>query len=161
MLATNCSGLDPESEPKPRPEPLNVCNKRCQASISETPGEFNCLPNAICNATAASTAAGYADAAAAALPSSPTSPFPFILTSQGNQQSKSKQSSPMSNANVTLPHPAYLPSESIVLFLIKPQPPSLSASLLPPTMPACHPPTAVHWSLRVICAAASARLGRC
>lgn len=88
-------------------------------------------------------------------------PFPLILTSQGNQQSKSKQSSPMSNANVTLPHPAYLPSESIVLFLIKPQPPSLSASLLPPPMPACHPPTAVHWSLRVICAAASARLGRC
>lgn len=91
----------------------------------------------------------------------PPPPFPLILTSQGNQQSKSKQSSPMSNANVTLPHPAYLPSESIVLFLIKPQPPSLSASLLPPPMSACHPPSAVHWSLRVICAAASARLGRC
>lgn len=73
LTTTNCSGLDPEPEPKLKPEPLNVCNKRCQASICETLGKFNCLPNAICNATAASTAAGYADAAALPPPLPPVS----------------------------------------------------------------------------------------
>lgn len=94
-------------------------------------------------------------------PPPPPSVHPF-LTSQGNQQSKSKQSSPMSNANVTLPHSAYLPSESIALFLIKTSATFLILIRFPPaTTRARLPSTSVHWPLRVICAAASARLGRC
>lgn len=50
----------------------------------------------------------------------------------------------MSNANVTLPHPAYLPSESIVLFLIKTSATfliRLPAATFP--LPACHPPLSI------------------